>query len=112
MLRSNKGYFLLELLLSLSTMLMICLFLLPLLMELRDQTRKLEIERTAQRFLYQELKAKIIDSRTLSNYTLIQNNIEYKIIWANTNPADQKEVCVKVEKNSFHPEANICGVLE
>ncbi|MCM3729778.1 hypothetical protein M3226_30050 [Neobacillus cucumis] len=112
MLRSNKGYFLLELLLSLSTMLMICLFLLPLLMELRDQTSKLEIERTAQRFMYQELKAKIIDSRTISNYAVIQNNIEYKIIWVNTSPAGQKEVCVKVEKNSFHTEANFCGVLE
>ncbi|MEH7417693.1 competence type IV pilus minor pilin ComGE [Neobacillus drentensis] len=112
MLQNNKGYFLLELLLSLSTMLMICLFLLPLLMEVRDQTSKLEVMRTAQRFMYQELNAKIIDSRSFSNYTLIQNNIEYKIIWTDTNSAGQKEVCVKVEKNSVHPEANVCGVLE
>jgi competence protein ComGE len=112
MLRSNKGYFLLELLLSLSTMLMLSLFLLPLLMELRDQSRKLEIEKTAQRIMYGELKAKIIDGRTFSNYTIKENNIEYKIIWENPNQTGQKEVCVKVEKNSVYPEANVCGVLE
>lgn len=112
MLRSFKGYFLLELLLSLSTLFMICLFLLPLLMELKDQSRKLEIEKTAQKFMYEELKAKIIDNRTFSDYTIKENNIEYKITWMNPNPAGQKEVCVKVEKNSIQPETIVCGILE
>jgi|SRR3954464_2393688 competence protein ComGE len=112
MLRSNRGYFLLELLLSLSTMLMICLFLLPLLMELREQTKKLEIEKTAQRIMYEELMAKVIDGRTFSNYTIQENNIEYRIIWENPNQSGQKEVCVKVEKNSVYPETYICGILE
>jgi competence protein ComGE len=112
MLRSNKGYFLLELLLSLSTMLMLSLFLLPLLAELRDQSRKLEIEKSAERIMYEELNAKIIDGRTFTNYSIKKNNIEYKIIWENPNQAGQKEVCVKVEKSSIYPEAKVCGVLE
>ena len=112
MLRNNKGYFLLELLLSLSTMLMICLFLLPLLMEVREQSRRLEIEKTAQKIMYEELKARIIDGRIFSNYTIRENNIEYNIIWENLNQTGQKEVCVRVEKNSVYPEANICGILE
>jgi competence protein ComGE len=112
MLRNNKGYFLLELLLSLSTMLMLSLFLLPLFMELRDQSKKVEIEKTAQRLMYEELKAKIIGKGTMSDSSIILNTIEYKIIWSNTDVSSQKEVCVKVEKNSLHPETNVCGALE
>ena len=112
MLRSNKGYFLLELLLSLSTMLMICLFLLPLLMEVREQLRKVEIAKTAQRLMYEELKARIIDGRTFSNYTIRENNIDYNIIWKNPNQTGQREVCVRVEKNAVYPEATICGIFE
>ncbi|PLS01746.1 competence type IV pilus minor pilin ComGE [Neobacillus cucumis] len=112
MLQSNKGYFLLELLLSLSTMLMLSLFLLPLVREMKDQSKKIEIENTAQKFMYEELKAKIIDGSTFSDYTINQNNVKYKIIWLNPNSTGQKEVCVKVEKNSFYQETNICGVLE
>ncbi|MEH7115797.1 hypothetical protein V7128_00045 [Neobacillus vireti] len=112
MLKSNKGYFLLELLLSLATMLMICLFLLPLFMELKDQSIKREIENSAQRLMYEELKAKLIDGRTFTDSTMILNQIEYDIIWANTDQSSPKEVCVKVEKNSVHPEIKVCGVLE
>jgi type II secretory pathway pseudopilin PulG len=112
MLSNNKGFFLLELLLSLSALLMLSLFLLPLLMDLRDQSRQLEIENNARKLMYEELQAKLIDSRTFTNYTFIQNRVEYKIIWRDIQVTGQKEVCVKVERNPFLPETKICGVLE
>jgi competence protein ComGE len=112
MLRNNKGFFLLELLLSLSALLLLGLFLLPLLMDLRDQSRQLEIENKAQQLIYEELQAKLIGNLPFANYTFIQNKVEYKIIWGDLAVAGQKEVCVKVERNSFLSETKICGVLE
>jgi competence protein ComGE len=112
MLRSTRGFFLLELLLSLSAWLMLSLFLLPLLIELREQSRQLEWESKARQLMYEELQTKLISNKTFSNYTSILNGVEYKITWKDTGAADQKEVCVRIEKNSLQPETEICGPLE
>ncbi|WP_396954561.1 competence type IV pilus minor pilin ComGE [Neobacillus sp.] len=112
MLRNNKGFFLLELLLSLSALIMLSLFLLPLLMELRGQSIKLEIENRTRQIMYEELQAKLIENQTFVNYTLRQNRVEYKIIWKDSRAAGQMEVCVKVERNAFLPQTEICGLLE
>jgi type II secretory pathway pseudopilin PulG len=111
MLRSTKGYFLLELLLSLSALLMLCLYLLPLLLELREQSQQLDLENRARQIMFEELQAKLISKETFSGYSFIQNGVEYKITWKDTG-ADQKEVCVRIEKNSFLPEIERCGILE
>ncbi|MGF6948449.1 competence protein ComGE [Neobacillus sp. B4I6] len=112
MLRSTRGYFLLELLLSLSAWLMLSLFLLPLLIELREQSRQLEWESKARQLMYEELQTKLISNKTFSNYTTILNGVEYQITWKDTGAADQKEVCVRIEKNSLQPETEICRPLE
>ncbi|MEH6906552.1 hypothetical protein [Neobacillus drentensis] len=111
MLRSIKGFFLLELLLSLSAWLMLSLFCLPLLIELRDQSRQLELERKARQLMYEELQTQLIN-KSFSNYTSILNGVEYQIIWKNNETVGQKEVCARIEKNSFLPETEICGLLE
>ncbi|MBT2726551.1 hypothetical protein J7E63_06340 [Bacillus sp. ISL-75] len=102
----------LELLLSLSAWLMLSLFLLPLLIELREQSRQLEWESKARQLMYEELQTKLISNKTFSNYTSILNGVEFKIKWKDTGAADQKEVCVRIEKNSLQPETEICGPLE
>ncbi|MDR7237179.1 hypothetical protein [Neobacillus drentensis] len=112
MLRSTKGFFLLELLLSLSAWLMLSLFCLPLLIELRDQSRQLELESKARQLMFEELQTQLINNKSFSNYTSILNGVEYQIIWKNSGTVDQKEVCVRIEKNSFLPETEICGLLE
>jgi competence protein ComGE len=111
MLRSTKGYFLLELLLSLSALLMLCLYLLPLIIELREQSHQLELENRVRQIMFEELQAKLINKGTFTNYSSIQNGVEYKIIWKDRG-ADQKEVCVRIDKNSFLPEIEMCGILE
>lgn len=112
MLRNNKGFFLLELLLSLSAILMLSLFLLPLLMDIKGQSRQLEVENKARQLMYEELQAKLIANPTLTNYTFVENGVQYKIIWKDSRTAGQKEVCVIVERNSFLPQIEICGALE
>jgi competence protein ComGE len=111
MLRSTKGYFLLELLLSLSALLLICLYLLPLIIEIKEQSQRLELENKAQQIMFEELQTQLINKDMNSSYTTIQNKVEYKVNWKNTR-VDQKEVCVRVEKNSYLPEIEMCGILE
>lgn len=111
MLKSTKGYFLLELLLSLSALLMLCLYLLPLIIELREQSHQLELESRVRQIMFEELQTKLINKGKFTNYSSIQNGVEYKIIWKDRE-ADQKEVCVRIDKNSFLPEIEICGILE
>ncbi|MGG3469982.1 competence type IV pilus minor pilin ComGE [Neobacillus pocheonensis] len=110
MLRKNNGFFLLELLLSLSALLMVCLFLIPLVIEMRDQTRTLEIEKKARQIMFEELQAKLTNNQPLTNYSVNLNNINYKISW--TDSIQPKEVCVSVDKEPFHKQTEICGNLE
>ncbi|MEH7309263.1 hypothetical protein [Neobacillus drentensis] len=112
MLRNTNGYFLLELLLSLSALLILSMFLLPLLTELREQSRQLELERKARQLMYEVLQMNLVSNQPTVNSTTIQNGVEYQILWKDSESPNQKEVCVRVEKNSFLPEVEVCGLLE
>jgi competence protein ComGE len=110
--RKNKGFFLLELLLSLAAWFMLCLFILPMLIELNKQAIQLEVTKKAEQLLYEELQAKLIDGQSYISYSVYYHNIEYKIIWRNQAVIGLKEVCVKVEKNAYFQETEICMVPE
>ncbi|WP_251551363.1 hypothetical protein [Neobacillus muris] len=111
MLQSNRGYFLLDLLLSLSAMLLIGGSLVPLLIELRNQSAMLEISNQARQIVYEELHAKLTDN-SFTDYTTTCNAIEYQIHWKAVVTGDLKEVCVKVEESHLHQGTEICGKLE
>src|SRR6476620_8357562 len=108
----NDGYILAELLLSLAVLLMLSLFFTPLLIDLTAQTRNLQVEKQSYQLLYDELQSFIVNPLSLQNHTTVINGIDYQIILQDTNAAGQKEVCVKVEKNRFNQETNICQVSE
>lgn len=110
MLRKNNGFFLIELFLSLSALFMICLFFIPLLMNIRDQTRTLEIEKKARQIVFEELQAKLINNQDFANYSVSHNSIQYQIYW--TDSSQPREVCVKADGQSKQRETEICGKLE
>lgn len=114
MLRKSEGFFLLELLLSLSAWLMLCLYFIPLLIDLSNQSWQLEIENKARQLMFEELQGKLLDGATFTNYSVVNNGILYEINWADSSLDIQKEVCVRVEKNSnsFLLDTEQCGVLE
>lgn len=112
MLSKNNGFILAELLLSLSALLLISLFFTPILADLSKQSRQTRIEKQATQFLYEELQGLINNGHPSPDHTTIHNGIEYQIRWRNTEISGQKEVCVKVEKKSFLPETEICGLSE
>jgi competence protein ComGE len=112
MLRKNDGFFLLELLLSLSAWFMMSMFFMPLLMELSHQSQQLVRDKKAVQFLFEELQANLTEDRTNSNYSINHNGTEYKIYWIQSSDIGQKEVCVKVDKTAFLPKTEICKVPE
>lgn len=111
MLWKSDGYFLLELLLSLSVWFMIGMFFMPLLIELSSQSEQLVRDKKAVQFLFEELQANFTEDRTNSNYSIFHNGTEYKIFW-NRQSIGQKEVCVKVDETFFLPKTEICKVPE
>lgn len=107
----NNGFILAELLLSLSALLMICLFFIPLWMDIANQTLKLQIEKYSYQLVNEELQALLINGQPSVNHSISQNGIEYQINWS-TADVEPMKVCVKVEKNFNHPEIKICGLSE
>lgn len=112
MLLKNDGFFLLELLLSLSAWFMLGMFFMPILIELSNQSQQLVRDKKAVLFLFEELQANLTEDRTNSNYSIFHNGTEYKIYWKQSSVIGQKEVCVKVEETSFLPRTEICKVPE
>lgn len=112
MLPNSRGYFLLELLLSLSAWLMLSSFLLPLLLEVRNQSFQVEVENQARKMMYEELQARMMDHQNFTNYNVVQDGIEYQIIWGDTFESERREVCVKIENNTLVHETKICGIFE
>ncbi|MDR6998728.1 competence type IV pilus minor pilin ComGE [Neobacillus niacini] len=112
MLQKNKGFFLLELLLSLSAWFMMCLFFMPIIINLNSQSKKLEIEKKSRQLVFQELEAQIIEGKLDNNYSVFQDGIEYKISWRDSVFSGAREVCVNVEETSFLSKTEICGMQE
>jgi hypothetical protein len=107
----NDGLILAELLLSLSCLLMLGLFFIPMIIDLKVKSLTLQIEKQANQLLYEELNTIIINPFSSSSHSIFINGIEYQLLVKDTE-SGQKEVCVKVEKNLFHIEENICKSSE
>ncbi|MGX6442734.1 hypothetical protein ACWM35_05825 [Neobacillus sp. K501] len=107
MLLKNDGFFLLELLLSLSVWIMIGLFFVPLLMDLKNQSQELEIYKKANQLLYEELHATLSDDHLEARYSVIEKGREYQIEWR--DGGGEKEVCVSVVEVSSQQKTEICA---
>lgn len=112
MLWKSDGFFLLELLLSLSAWFMIGMFFMPLLMDFSTQAQQLVRDKKAVQFLFEELQANLTEDRTNSKYSIFHNGTEYKIYWIQPSDIGPKEVCVKVDETAFLPSTEICKVPE
>jgi competence protein ComGE len=108
----NDGLILAELLLSLSCLLMLGLFFIPLIIDFKVKDRSLQVEKQAYQLLYDELYTFTNNPLLTSNHSVIINEIEYQIFWQEIADSGQKEVCVKVEKNHFQIEKSICKTPE
>ncbi|MDF2904545.1 MAG: prepilin-type N-terminal cleavage/methylation protein [Bacillus sp. (in: firmicutes)] len=93
MLRRSEGYFLAELLLSLTAWFLITGFLLPIVILLKEQAVQVHLENTAVHLLYDEMERQINEGFLVGNKTEILNGIIYEISWR--DDTSQTEVCVE-----------------
>jgi competence protein ComGE len=113
MLLKNDGLILAELLLSLSSLLMVGLFFAPHVTHLNNQAKSLQVEKQAYQYLYEELQALSIEGQPSIGPHITANGVTYQIFMRPSHLIGQKEVCVKVEKNNFvSEETEICSLLE
>ncbi|MEH7107293.1 MULTISPECIES: hypothetical protein [Bacillaceae] len=108
----NKGYFLLELLLSMSALFMICLTFIPLFIQLKKQSDQFAIENKARHLLFNELHEKLSGSTEFNNTSIKENGIVYTISWDNAGTPEKKEACIKIDKTIYRNEPKICETLE
>ncbi|UQD52726.1 hypothetical protein C0971_12310 [Bacillus methanolicus] len=104
--RKSEGFFLGELLLSLSIWLLAIGVLLPFVMKVSYQSMKVRMETGAIHLLYEEVQAKIADGQVLGNRAVNRYGYEYDIIWKT-----DREVCVKFEERFQHPVEK-CETIE
>jgi competence protein ComGE len=110
--RNEQGFFLLELLLSLSAWFMLCFFLLPSLMDMRAQTMMTEVHQKAVQLMYEELQAKLLGETSYADYSVYNSGVEYQIYWRDSILKGSKEVCVKVEHITFIDKTEVCTSQE
>lgn len=108
----NDGFFLLELLLSLSAWLMIGVVFMPLLVDLSNQSQQLVRDKKVNQLLFEELQANLVEDRTNSSYSIFHDGTEYKISWTQLSVNGLMEVCVKVDETTFLPRTEICKAPE
>lgn len=89
---------------------MLGLYFVPLMIDLANQSKQLEIDKKANQLLFEELHAKLIDDSSFSSYSIYHNRLEYKIYWHESHVTNQQEVCVTVEENTSTslPKTEIC----
>lgn len=107
MLLENKGFFLTEMLLSLSVWLIAAGFFLPLVYQVKNQSYRLYLENTATHILYDELGKMSTEGMAGSNRTVSRNGISYDIKWERAN----MEVCV-VFKDAIQGIYEKCKIFE
>jgi competence protein ComGE len=112
MLLKNNGFFLLELLLSLSVWFMIGTFFLPLLIDLSTQSQQQLITKKANQFLFEALQANLMGESNYASYSIQVNGTEYKVFWGESAMIGKMEVCVKVEETMFKPQTELCAIPE
>jgi competence protein ComGE len=107
MLRKNNGFFMIDLVLTLSSWLLISSTLLPLaiqfMVDSSNETEKYKVTI----ILYEKLHESLVEGQPLTSHIMEINGDKFEII---SNP-EQKEVCIQYED---HSQANkrICEYWE
>ncbi|PLR76488.1 hypothetical protein CU633_16130 [Bacillus sp. V3-13] len=107
--QKNKGFFLAELLLSLSAWVLVASILLPAAMKLAGQSSTLQQETAALQLLYEELQMLASDGASLREYDAGRNGTSFHV-YPKLN-STRTEVCVEFE-SLYHEEIIKCAPVE
>lgn len=97
MLSKNKGYYLLELILSLSGWILIASIMVPILIQFNKQSVQIQEKSEALHILYEYVQEVLIENPERENFSVIKNNKSYDIIWFGEKEGGKSEVCIRYE---------------
>ena len=109
MFQKNDGFFLVELLLSLSTWMIALGFLLPFVIQVTNQSEGLELEKTATHILYDELEKMKVEGNIGSNKSVTRNGVIYEVEKRVSETV--LEVCISY-KDSSQTDCEKCQIFE
>jgi type II secretory pathway pseudopilin PulG len=107
MLSKPNGFFLVELLLSLSVWIALTLLLLPMFIQVSKQSLDTQYSREATKILYDTLQEHLFTGHTIENSTYVRKGKSFTVSKAIT----ENKVCVTYE-NSYKKETALCDTLE
>ncbi|MGS2776064.1 competence type IV pilus minor pilin ComGE [Robertmurraya sp. GLU-23] len=107
MLYKTNGFFLVELLLSLSIWLVLTLFLLPMYIQVSKQSLNNQYSREASKILYDSLQEAMFTGVIKDQLTVQRKGKSFTLI----KEVSKNEVCVSYE-NSFKKEVLICDSFQ
>lgn len=96
LMKSEKGFLLTEILLSLAALFIIALVLIPNLVHFAEQRRLALLKYEANNILYEKLLAVELDGQGIESETILVNGSEFNL--KINNISGQVEVCVHYDK--------------
>ncbi len=103
MLYKTNGFFLVELLLSLSIWLVLTLFLLPMFIQVSKQSLNTQYSREASKILYDSLQESMFTGVIKDHLTVQRKGRSFTLI----KEVSKNEVCVSYE-NAYKEEVLLC----
>ncbi|WP_338470236.1 hypothetical protein R4Z10_15725 [Niallia sp. XMNu-256] len=93
----NEGYYLSELLISLSGWILVASILVPMMISLTKQTVEIQEKSEANHFLYEYVQKVVIEKPERTNFSVTKNSKEYDITWDDEKDELKSEVSIRYE---------------
>ncbi|MFC4320745.1 hypothetical protein [Litchfieldia salsa] len=90
LLKCKKGYILVDMLVSLNILLLICLFLIPNYLLVKNERTNLMMINEANTLLHEELKLVVLEGKERQIKTVTRNRVNYRMNWED----DQNKLCI------------------
>ncbi|PLR99924.1 hypothetical protein [Bacillus sp. T33-2] len=111
MLRRNEGFFLAEMLLSLSAWILSAAFMLPMAMLVVGQSSQMKQEANAVQLMYENLQEISIGDESGDGNVVSKDGTQFKITYLRNSMGLAEEVCVQFEGYSKKPVRK-CGFVD
>lgn len=107
-LNCNRGYILVEMLVSLSILFTICFFMVPNYLLIMNERKSMELVNIANTFLMEELHAYMFEGREKENKMMIQLDTEFHLVWRYNDKIQLDEACISW-RDQRNRERKRCG---
>lgn len=93
----NSGFYMAELLLSLSGWILISSILVPMFIQLNKQSIELQERSEALHLLYEYVQTIIVENPNRENRVITRGDTQYEIVWQEESGDEKTEVMIRYE---------------